>query len=60
MQRREREKVEHRLEFERERLKVLRETEQALELQRAGMAKTSTIGGVNKNGVKFKVKDRKR
>ena len=60
LQRREREKVEHRLEFEKERLRVLRETEQALELQRAGMAKTSTIGGVNKNGIKFKVKDRKR
>jgi hypothetical protein len=60
LQRREREKVEHRLEFERERLRVLRETEQMLEMQRAGMAKTSTIGGVNKFGVKFKVKDRKR
>jgi U3 small nucleolar RNA-associated protein 11 len=60
LQRREHDKVLHRLEFERERLRVLRETELALEMQRAGMAKTSTIGGVNKNGVKFKVKERKK
>ncbi|KAG9235926.1 putative U3 small nucleolar RNA-associated protein 11 [Amylocarpus encephaloides] len=53
-------KVEHKLQVARERLKVLTETEQALELQRAGMAKTATVGGVTKKGVKFKVKDRKR
>ena len=60
LQRREREKVEQKLEFARERLRVLRETERALEVQRGGMAKTSTVGGVNKFGVKYKVKERKR
>lgn len=60
LQRREREKLEHRLQVARERLDILSQTEQALELQRAGMAKTATIGGTNKFGVKFKVKDRKR
>ncbi|CAG8978406.1 hypothetical protein HYALB_00011104 [Hymenoscyphus albidus] len=60
LQRREREKLEHRLKVAKERLDTLTQTEQALELQRAGMAKTATIGGINKFGVKFKVKDRKR
>lgn len=60
LQRKEREKLEHRLQVAREKLDTLSEAEQALELQRAGMAKTATMGGTNKFGVKFKVKDRKR
>lgn len=60
LQRREREKLEHRLQVAREKLVTLTQAEQALELQRAGMAKTATMGGTNKFGVKFKVKDRKR
>ena len=54
------EKLESKLDTARERLKVLTEAEQALELQRAKMSKTSTIGGINKQGVKFKVRERKR
>jgi U3 small nucleolar RNA-associated protein 11 len=44
----------------RERLKALTKAEEALELQRAKMAKSSTVGGVTKHGVKFKVRERKR
>lgn len=60
LQRREKEKLETRLQVARERLKSLTDAENALEIQRAKMAKSSTIGGVNKHGVKFKIKDRKR
>lgn len=60
MQRKEADKLESRLNMARERLDVLTETEQALELQRARMAKSPTVGGVTKKGVKFKVRQRKR
>merc|ERR1712144_64297 len=60
MQRKEADKLETRLNMARERLDVLTETEQALELQRARMAKSPTVGGVTKKGVKFKVRQRKR
>ena len=54
-------KLEARLSIARERLKALTEAEQALEIQRAKMSKSPTMGaGVNKQGVKFKVRDRKR
>jgi U3 small nucleolar RNA-associated protein 11 len=53
-------KVEARLSITRERLKALAEAEEALDLQRAKMAKSPTIGGVNKHGVKYKVRERKR
>jgi len=54
------EKLESKLDTARERLKALTEAEEALELQRAKMAKSPTMGGVNKQGVKFKVRERKR
>ncbi|TVY51910.1 U3 small nucleolar RNA-associated protein 11 [Lachnellula cervina] len=60
LQRREREKLENRLGVARERLGALTEAEEALEMQRARMAKSTTVGGTNKNGVKFKVRERKR
>lgn len=53
-------KLEARLSIARERLKALAEAEEALELQRTKMAKSPTIGGVNKHGVKYKVRERKR
>jgi len=60
MQQKEADKSETKLTVARERLKALTEAEQALELQRAKMAKSPTVGGVNKQGVKFKVRERKR
>lgn len=61
VQDKEADKLETRLSVARERLKALTEAEQALEIQRAKMSKSPTMGaGVNKHGVKFKVRDRKR
>jgi U3 small nucleolar RNA-associated protein 11 len=57
---RESDKVEARLELAEQRLKALSEAEEALDLQRAKMAKSPTVGGVTKQGVKFKVRERKR
>lgn len=57
---RESEKVEARLELAEQRLKALTDAEEALDLQRAKMAKSPTVGGVNKQGVKFKIRERKR
>jgi U3 small nucleolar RNA-associated protein 11 len=42
------------------RLKALTEAEDALDLTRKKMAKTVTVGGVTKKGVKFKIRERKR
>jgi U3 small nucleolar RNA-associated protein 11 len=53
-------KLEAHLSIAKERLKALTEAEEALGLQRAKMAKSPTIGGVNKQGVKYKVRERKR
>lgn len=53
-------KLEAKLEVAKERLKSLTQAEEALDLQRAKMAKSPTVGGVNKNGVKFKIRERKR
>jgi U3 small nucleolar RNA-associated protein 11 len=60
MRRKEAEKLESKLSAARQRLKVLTEAEEALDLQRAKMAKSPSVGGVNKQGVKFKVRERKR
>ena len=60
LQEKEADKLESRLTVTRERLKALAEAEEALDLQRAKMAKSPAAGGVNKNGVKFKVRERKR
>jgi U3 small nucleolar RNA-associated protein 11 len=60
MQEKEADKLEAKLTVARERLKALTDAEEALELQRAKMAKLPTVGGVTKQGVKFKVRDRKR
>jgi U3 small nucleolar RNA-associated protein 11 len=57
---RESEKLETRLGLAEQRLKALAEAEEALDLQRAKMAKSPTVGGINKQGVKFKVRERKR
>ncbi|KAF7852558.1 hypothetical protein EAF04_010959 [Stromatinia cepivora] len=53
-------KLEVKLSIARQRLKALTDAEEALDLQRAKMAKSSTIGGINKNGVKFRIRERKR
>jgi len=53
-------KLEARLEAARARLSALDEAEAALDLQRAKMAKSPTVGGINKQGVKYKVRERKR
>jgi len=60
MQQKEADKLEARLTVARERLKALTEAEEALESQRAKMARSPTVGGVTKQGVKFKVRERKR
>ena len=60
LQEKEADKLESKLSVARERLKALGEAEEALDVQRAKMAKSPTIGGVNKSGVKFKVRERKR
>lgn len=48
------------LEAAEKRLEALTQAEEALDLQRKKMAKTMSVGGVNKDGVKFKVRERKR
>ena len=60
MQEKEADKLEAKLTVARERLKALTDAEEALELQRAKMAKSPTVGGVTKQGVKFKARERKR
>lgn len=54
------EKLQRRLQNARKKQRVLAEAEQALEVQRAKMAKTATMGGTTKTGKKFKVRERKR
>ncbi|APA09852.1 hypothetical protein sscle_05g046220 [Sclerotinia sclerotiorum 1980 UF-70] len=60
LQEKEGQKLEVKLSIARQRLKALTDAEEALDLQRAKMAKSSTVGGINKNGVKFKIRERKR
>ncbi|RYO75963.1 hypothetical protein DL766_007738 [Monosporascus sp. MC13-8B] len=54
------EKLRRRLQNARKRLGALARAENQLELQRASMAKTATVGGVRKSGKKIKVRERKR
>lgn len=49
-----------RLEASRARQKQIEAAERELEMQRARMAKHPTVGGVNKWGVKWKIRERKR
>ena len=56
----ERLKLENRLQNAKARLKALAEAEEALDLQRAKMGKSPTVGGVNKHGARFKIRERKR
>ncbi|EKD18565.1 uncharacterized protein L3040_007415 [Drepanopeziza brunnea f. sp. 'multigermtubi'] len=61
MQQKEANKLESRLNAARERLEALTDAEQALEMQRARMGKSPSVGaGVTKRGAKFKVRERKR
>lgn len=53
-------KLQRRLAIARKRLKALSTAENELEMQKAKMAKTQTVGGVTKTGKKFKVRERKR
>ncbi|GAW11414.1 hypothetical protein ANO14919_007590 [Xylariales sp. No.14919] len=53
-------KLKGRLQNARKKQSVLAQAEQELEIQRARMAKTATVGGVTKSGKKFKVRERKR
>lgn len=53
-------KLSRRLQSARKKQNTLAKAEQELEIQRAKMAKTATIGGVTKSGKKFKVRERKR
>lgn len=53
-------KLQRRLQNSRKKQSVLAKAEHELEIQRAKMAKTATIGGVTKSGKKFKVRERKR
>lgn len=53
-------KLETLLELAEKRLESLAQAEEALDLQRSKMAKTPSVGGVNKAGVKFKPRERKR
>jgi U3 small nucleolar RNA-associated protein 11 len=60
MREKETRKLENKLLIARQRLEVLTETEEALDLQRAKMTKAPSVGGINKNGVKFKSRERKK
>ncbi|RYO91153.1 hypothetical protein DL764_008321 [Monosporascus ibericus] len=54
------EKLRRRLQNARKKLGALARAENQLEVQRASMAKTATVGGVRKSGKKIKVRERKR
>lgn len=54
------ERLRRKLRNAKKKLKALTGAEGELELQRARMAKTATVGGVNKKGKAFKVRERKR
>jgi U3 small nucleolar RNA-associated protein 11 len=54
------EKLKRRLQNARKKRDVLAKAEHELEMQRARMAKTATVGGVTKAGKKFKIRERKR
>lgn len=54
------ERLRRKLQTARKKLKALTDAENELEMQRARMAKTATVGGITKNGKKIKVRERKR
>jgi U3 small nucleolar RNA-associated protein 11 len=54
------EKLQRRLTDARKKARVLAAAENELDMQRARMAKTATVGGVTKAGKKFKIRERKR
>lgn len=54
------ERLRRKLRHAKKKLKALTDAENELELQRARMAKTPTVGGVTKKGKTFKVRERKR
>ncbi|CAN8101071.1 unnamed protein product [Discula destructiva] len=54
------ERLQRKLRNARKKLKALTDAENELEMQRARMAKTATVGGIAKNGKKIKVRERKR
>ncbi|RYP13730.1 hypothetical protein DL765_006746 [Monosporascus sp. GIB2] len=54
------EKLRRRLQNAQKKLGALARAENQLEVQRASMAKTATVGGVRKSGKKIKVRERKR
>lgn len=53
-------RLRRKLQSARKKLKALTDAENELEVQRARMAKTATIGGVTKKGKTFKIRERKR
>lgn len=53
-------RLRRKLQSARKRLRALTDAETELDLQRARMAKTPTVGGVTKRGRKFKIRERKR
>ncbi len=60
LQAKQRARLENRLSMAKKRQKALLEAEQALDFQRAKSGKSPTVGGVNKHGKKFKIRERKR
>lgn len=54
------ERLRQKLRNARKKLKALTDAENELELQRARMAKTATVGSITKRGQKIKVRERKR
>lgn len=54
------ERLLRKLRTTRKKLKALTAAENELELQRARMAKTATVGGITKSGKKIKIRERKR
>lgn len=53
-------RLRRKLQNARKKLKALMDAENELEMQRARMAKTATVGAIAKNGKKIKVRERKR
>lgn len=54
------ERLRRKLQNAKKKLKALTDAENELEMQRARMAKTATVGAIAKNGKKIKVRERKR
>lgn len=54
------ERLRRKLQNAKKKLKALTDAENELEMQRARMAKTATVGAITKSGKKIKVRERKR